>query len=99
MIRDGVRHRRGHCAVRGRQICLELCRTVGIVRYHFPKYGLGKRGLTWVGVGVDDTSNGVCEDYLRIYCCRRTDVSLLISHDTTPLCQELPRFQTRDNHF
>lgn len=85
MRRDGVRHRRGHCAVRGRQICRELCGTVGIVCFHFPKNGKGKRGLTWAGVGVDDPSNEVCKDYRMIYCCRKTDVSLLTFPPTPPL--------------
>lgn len=81
---DGVRHKRGHCAVRGQQICRELCGTVGTVCFHFPKNGKGKRGLTLAGVGVDDPSNEVCEDYRMIYCCRKTDVSLLTFPPTPP---------------
>lgn len=85
MRRGGVRHRKEHCAVRGRQICRELCGTVGTVCFHFPKDGKGKRGLTLAGVGVDDPSNEVCEDYRMIYCCRKTDVSLLTFPLTPPL--------------
>lgn len=102
MRRDGVRHRRGHCAVRGRQICRELCGTVGTVCFHFPKNGKGKRGLTWAGVGVDDPSNEVCEDYRMIYCCRKTDVSLPTFPPTPPFsiksCTKIISFSNEETH-
>lgn len=71
--------------------------------FPFSEERKGEKRANMGGVGVDDVSNEVCEDYRRIYCCRRTDVRLPPFPPTTPLstkiCAIIHLSQTRDIAF